>query len=319
MPRCFKPYHTSDGNVSFTAKQLTRQHINTRLDVMRTWFLENYCDPVHCCPYDSSEGGYDYIWGGPYAADEILYSEFDREKNDELINHLADELSWESPNWSPIPSSEDDFLEYLPKETKLSDIYDEFKNSVKNIEALLSIKNIKNHRQYLYRLIYANIITALEAYLWDTFVKLAIDNLNIRMHYMLYHAQKNNTMFKKIRRSETLSSEQRIKDKMYLSSRIVWHRLEDVEELFEKVLNISFIDYRPKLKEPIKNRHDIVHRNGKTVDGALLNITKKDIRELSVIVKRFVLFLKKEIDKNLKKSNAKKIDDTYIEEDVDFY
>lgn len=43
-----------------------------RVQAMVDWFSENFEDPVHRTPYESAEGGYIWIWGGPYnAADEI--------------------------------------------------------------------------------------------------------------------------------------------------------------------------------------------------------------------------------------------------------
>jgi hypothetical protein len=33
---------------------------------LRDWFFAHYEDPVEICPYESAEGGYQYLWGGPY-------------------------------------------------------------------------------------------------------------------------------------------------------------------------------------------------------------------------------------------------------------
>jgi hypothetical protein len=38
------------------------------------WFLTQYENPVESCPYLSAEGGYQWIWGGPYDAQEELES-----------------------------------------------------------------------------------------------------------------------------------------------------------------------------------------------------------------------------------------------------
>jgi len=43
------------------------------IEAMVSWFFENFEDPAHSTPWD---GGYVYIWGGPYdAADEIYEAE----------------------------------------------------------------------------------------------------------------------------------------------------------------------------------------------------------------------------------------------------
>jgi hypothetical protein len=39
---------------------------------LSAWFSAHYADPVEVCPFESAEGGYVYIWGGPYEALEAL-------------------------------------------------------------------------------------------------------------------------------------------------------------------------------------------------------------------------------------------------------
>jgi len=34
--------------------------------MMADWFLANFENPAECTPYESAEGGYQWIWGGPY-------------------------------------------------------------------------------------------------------------------------------------------------------------------------------------------------------------------------------------------------------------
>lgn len=79
------------------------------IDEMKEWFLENYEDPANSCPYESKEGGYVYIYGGPYEAEDVLYSEFGGIYNDREIEIAAKELEDENGviEWSGIPS--DDF------------------------------------------------------------------------------------------------------------------------------------------------------------------------------------------------------------------
>jgi hypothetical protein len=43
---------------------------------MVDWFFENYKDPADGVPYDSAEGGYLYMSGGPYDAEDVLTEEF---------------------------------------------------------------------------------------------------------------------------------------------------------------------------------------------------------------------------------------------------
>jgi len=66
------------------------------------WFYQNFEAPVDCLPYESKEGGYIYIWGGPYEPRDVIENEFceiiDPEIIDKVVNEL-EEISWE---WSGI-------------------------------------------------------------------------------------------------------------------------------------------------------------------------------------------------------------------------
>jgi hypothetical protein len=46
------------------------------VQLMVDWFLANYENPVERTPYESAEGGYQYIWGGPYYPEQELNNKF---------------------------------------------------------------------------------------------------------------------------------------------------------------------------------------------------------------------------------------------------
>lgn len=90
---------------SKSPKIVYREHI----DEMKVWFLQNYEDPANSCPFESKEGGYFYIYGGPYDAQEELENEFGHIYNDEEIRIAAEELENEQGvwDWSGIPDDDD--------------------------------------------------------------------------------------------------------------------------------------------------------------------------------------------------------------------
>lgn len=55
-----------------------------RIDLMMEWFRENFEDPANSLPYESREGGYQWIWGGPYDASEELHDAFPQAEDDEI-------------------------------------------------------------------------------------------------------------------------------------------------------------------------------------------------------------------------------------------
>src|SRR6476619_479716 len=59
---------------------------------LRTWFFGLYEDPIESCPYDSGEGGYQWIFGGPYTAEEALLADWEGIFTEEFLERVADLL-----------------------------------------------------------------------------------------------------------------------------------------------------------------------------------------------------------------------------------
>jgi hypothetical protein len=68
---------------------------------IKEWFFENFEDPVHSTPHDSAEGGYQYIWGGPYDTRDIIANIFADTASRELIEAAIEELESEGSDWVP--------------------------------------------------------------------------------------------------------------------------------------------------------------------------------------------------------------------------
>lgn len=47
-----------------------------------------------------------------------------------------------------------------------------------------------------------------------------------------------------------------------------WHMMEESAKMYKRAFNIKFPDLPEAIRAGISDRHDIVHRNGKTKDGA---------------------------------------------------
>lgn len=121
-----------------TSTQLRKAERDVQMKAMRDWFYQNY-DTLDELPYDSSEGGYQFIWGGPYDAREELEGEFSGVVPDDIIKELAEELDDISSEWSGRAYDDpDDYLfSFSPSDLT---IYDTFQMNLHNIESLLSLK-----------------------------------------------------------------------------------------------------------------------------------------------------------------------------------
>jgi hypothetical protein len=98
------------GGVELDADGLKQLSVVERCEFIKDWFLENYEDPAENTPYCSAEGGYIYIWGGPYEADDVITEEFSGVLPEEVLLELAAEIVAETDTWEWVchPSSDDE-------------------------------------------------------------------------------------------------------------------------------------------------------------------------------------------------------------------
>lgn len=245
---------------------------------MRTWFHQNYQDPVHECPYDGREGGYQYIHGGPYEASEELYDEFGGVIDDEIIQELADDLEAECSEWSGIskPEDYDDYLFDIVG--TIEKPYEELMASIENLKSMLSIGLSGNQEQTMLKMVFTNTITVLEAYLSEYF----IGRVESEPHSLRKFVESNKDFKqKKISLSEIFNEKDNIENytKEYLVD-LLWHNIPKIKVLFQNTLGVDFPDNSENLIKATHLRHDLVHRAGKTKEGQVINLTQEDVTSL---------------------------------------
>ena len=276
------------GGGSITLSALEKAGLETQKEVMEFWFYSNYEDPVHSCPYNSKEGGYQFIYGGPYEADEELLNEFSDIVPEEVIEELAKELQDECPEWSGDSSvSPDDYTEwdYLPS-VELPKHLQTFKDNISNVRALLNVAVSPAQQRHFRGMLYVSVIIAMEAYLLDNFLScLDADKAVFRKfvettEHFIKRKIPLNTIFAE---SEGIDK----RGRSYLT-KMLWHRLNEVGRLYRNTLGVQFPQDMKELLEAVQIRHDFVHRNGRTADGKELNLTVEQIKELIRIVEKLV-------------------------------
>jgi hypothetical protein len=62
------------------------------------WFYKNYEDPAESLPYISQEGGYQWIWGGPWGAEDELRESFPHH-SDRVIELAVTDIELEGWEW----------------------------------------------------------------------------------------------------------------------------------------------------------------------------------------------------------------------------
>jgi hypothetical protein len=104
MARSKRRYYSDDDiERGATPSELKRMGRERQQEYMRHWFHQNFEDPANETPYNSREGGYLYIWGGPYNAHEQLFDEFGSLISEDRIQEAAGEIEGKNGiyDWAP--------------------------------------------------------------------------------------------------------------------------------------------------------------------------------------------------------------------------
>jgi hypothetical protein len=224
--------------------------------------------------------GINFVYGGPYEAREELGQEFDELVNEDVIEELTTDLENECSEWS---GNADNFSpeldDYIFWSSAASVGHKEaFRQSAINIERLLEVEVNPAERQVMLRLLYADVITALETYLADKFISSVDADEKLLRRFVESTPEFEKRKFPL---SEVFTAHETIKDdaKTHLSE-VVWHRLDKVEPMFRDSLGINFPPDMKELHKAIFTRHDCVHRSGKTKDGKEHVLNESDIKSL---------------------------------------
>lgn len=279
-------YHIGDAEGTITVSGLRRAKPDIQKEVMRDWFHEHFQDPVECCPYESAEGGYQFFRGGPFEPHDVLSEEFDGVVRTSVIEELAEELANQGAEWEGRDRDDgsmelrlEDYGNYFfdSLATSLGPL-GEFDRSIADIRKALAASNDDAEAQFLHRLLYTNVITALEAYLADFFSRAVTDHATIRRKFV----ETNGDFQKeKVCISEIFKTWEGLEEKLkeYLAE-IAWHNLARIKPMFKSALGIDFPEKLDELFRGILVRHDLVHRNGKKKDGSDHTITRARIEDL---------------------------------------
>lgn len=277
------------GEGSITASALKKAEPELQKEVMQVWFYGRFEDPAESCPYDGREGGYQFIYGGPYDAGEQLQNQFGDIVPYEVIEELTIELQNECWQWSGDSSvSPDDPTEWdyepaaeVPKHLQT------FDDSIAGVEGLLAVEVPAALRRRFDGMLYVSVITALEAYLLDNFIScLNADPALFRK----YIETTDHFQTKKIPLSHIFKESEGIekRGRAYLT-KMVWHRLSEVAKLYRNTLGVRFPQDMTALVQAVQVRHDFAHRNGRTPDGVEITLTHDQVTALIKLVRDLVV------------------------------
>jgi len=153
-----------------------------------------------------------------------------------------------------------------------------FDKELQNIRQLLEIsiegQDLKN---VYYRQIFITIIGAMEVYLSDALINKVLANREYLEKFIETHPS-----FKKqkISLSSIFHEYKLIEDKAKsIMLDTVYHKLSNIKKMYESTFSIQFPEISI-MQKFIQQRHDLVHRNGKTKQGEHIVLNKNVINEL---------------------------------------
>lgn len=80
-------------------EHLTKQE---QVEIIADWFTSHFWDPAEETPYNSREGGYLYINGGPYEAPDEIWGTFDGLASEEAIEEAIEQVQSDGIlEWAP--------------------------------------------------------------------------------------------------------------------------------------------------------------------------------------------------------------------------
>ena len=168
---------------------------------------------------------------------------------------------------------------------------DLFEQSILKVNILLKEPVSPESKKSLHGMLYVNGVTALECYLSDFFVARIKEDKKL-LRKLIETTPKFNEQ--KMTVSDVFGMMDSIEKKAssYLTG-LVWHRLEQVRSLYEKVLGVTFPSIRD-LQDAITVRHELVHRNGRKPDGTEHEVTEEDVRNLIRMEQELVEHIERE-------------------------
>lgn len=280
---------TSEQKRHSKPKSFKRLNRDQQIDYMRNWFSERYEDPAQRTPYDSGEGGYIYIYGGPFDTEDILRNNFEEDAKPGVIDELVDELNYYCTDWTHAPSQDDyDFLSEFDQFAKDFEISFRLKNSLKSVSKLVAHSKDfdQQERKFSNMMNFNFCITLLEAYLSEVFTRAVFSSQKTKTQFL---KKDLNLGPSKILIGDIFETLDNIDNKIKMQiSKTSFHNLSQMKSMFEAILEIDIGDIAGLIKY-VEKRHDFVHRGGKTTEGKTVETNEKEIGQLIKRIEKFVV------------------------------
>ena len=178
-----------------------------------------------------------------------------------------------------------------------SEMHDSFLVEINELKEILNSKIQIGHEQAIYKMIYAHAVTLLESFLSDTVKSLIVSNDKFFANAAKHIDELKKARFSLIDVAKQEQSDVAVGLAIMKLSDVLYHNMPKVKRIYESVLGTSLDTDISKVNQITSTRHDIVHRNGKTITGDQIDISKELVEEAVKNIESFVNALQISINK----------------------
>lgn len=257
-----------------------RSSKESAIELMKRWFHERFEDPSQSLFLERRGSGFEFVWGGPIKARDVLFEEFSEKYESGWIEELISDLESHCREWSPVPEHEDG-------EWTQSYI-DTFQSSLRSISEELAVIEKHPRPGFILALLFAHTITAMEAYLADV-IRNALKQEKYLREFLRNDPEMKEQKFSMSEVYEKFEKRHSIvADRI---SRVVFHRLDLVRKIYKSTLSVEFPSEIGDVIKGIEMRHDIVHRNCRRKNGSAFEVKSDDVKSIAQSVKNLVEYV----------------------------
>ena len=220
------------------------------------------------------------IWEYPIGAENLKKTDVGEH---ELVKDLEYGLQHEPDDWDDYDVPDDPYRIFLDSYFHTGDLLAEYGS--------------ERGDHLLNRMVFAQQVTALEAYLGDTLTNAVLSDGAAIARLLASDAEVSKARFTL---AEIVADQHLVSRKVreYLRG-LLYHNLTKVDTIYRVSLGISILDYaldRGFLLKIIAQRHDCVHRNGVDVQGIKLTaLTKEYVQAVADTIRDFVVKIEKAV------------------------
>lgn len=188
---------------------------------------------------------------------------------------------------------DNDYDNYIDAILFNTEFHKTFCNEISSLKILNNLEVLDDNAQKtLKKQIYLGAITCLETYLCDAFIHTVLSNRKyLKCFFKNFIDFQKQTIKMRDVFDYSENIEEKAKDTM---SKVIYHNLSKVSNMYQTILNVSFPGLS-KISKYISIRHDLVHRNGKNKKGEETKLDKKIVNEVIDDIQVFI----NEIDEKL--------------------